>query len=347
MEKSTKIIERLGHKNCNRRANMAASWRQRNLRNRWHVRQYKMTTWVWQGRLSRHQPMNWHDFIRASGNRDAQGRSQSVKSSRSVEWTYDRELHQRWPSANKRQIYRAEGNSGGVIDQNISILIDICTIISYRNKLKHLLDQLQHQHNSYCTIIIYPFFSRTHNPCSLHLPPVSIICFSFCSWKSAHRQFAGYIFWILPVSLENSGLMHTGSRVISLSLLACVLLWNVVFGSDRVVGDSSYCEIVQCETPCRRSIVQCEHSSDWMLPQIVTHCENNSDPTSLKIVQCELGISLSFWLWSSELQILNWETKECHCCPQVASLWSHRWRLCCSGFSSEIKPLTPETTESV
>ncbi len=112
IEKSTKIIERLGQKNCNRRANMAASWRQRNLRNRWHVRQYKMTPWVCQGRLSRHQPMNWHDFIRASGNRDAQGHSQSVKSSRSVEWTYDRELHQWWPSANERQIYRAEGSSG-------------------------------------------------------------------------------------------------------------------------------------------------------------------------------------------------------------------------------------------
>ncbi len=36
----------------------------------------------------------------------------------------------------------------------------------------------------------------------------------------------------------------------------------VVCGSDRVVGDSSYCEIVQCETPCRGSIMQCEHSSD-------------------------------------------------------------------------------------
>ncbi len=52
---------------------------------------------------------------------------------------------------------------GAVIDQNISILIDICTIISYRNKLKHLLDQLQHQHNSYCTIIIYLSLQNTQS----------------------------------------------------------------------------------------------------------------------------------------------------------------------------------------
>ncbi len=175
---------------------------------------------------------------------------------------------------------------GGVINQNISILIDICTIISYRNKHKHLLDQPQHQH--YCKIIIYLSLQNTQS--LLPASPSCIICFSFCSWKSEHRQFAGYIFLILPVSLENSGLTHAGSRVISLSLLTCVLLWNLVCGSDRVVGDSSYCEIVQCETPCRRSIVQCENSSDWMLPQIVMQCENNGDPTSLKIVQCELGI---------------------------------------------------------
>ncbi len=74
---------------------------------------------------------------------------------------------------------------GGVIDQNISILIDICTIISYRNKHKHLLDQPQHQHNSYCKIIIYLSLQNTQSlfPAS----PSCIICFSFCSWKSAHR----------------------------------------------------------------------------------------------------------------------------------------------------------------
>ncbi len=70
--------------------------------------------------------------------------------------------------------------------------------------------------------------------------------------------------------------------------------FGCICGSDRVVGDSSYCEIVQCETPCRGSIVQCEHSRDWILPQIVMQCENNGDPTSLKIVQCELGIKEVF-----------------------------------------------------
>ncbi len=61
-------------------------------------------------------------------------------------------------------------------------------------------------------------------------------------------------------------------------------------GADRVFGDSSYCKVMQCETSCHRSIVQCEHSSDLMLPQIVVQCENSSDPMTLKIVQCELCI---------------------------------------------------------
>ncbi len=65
----------------------------------------------------------------------------------------------------------------------------------------------------------------------------------------------------------------------------------VVCGPDRVVGDSSYCKVMQCVTSCRRSIVQCEHSSDWLLPQIVVQCENNGEPMTLKIAQCELGIS--------------------------------------------------------
>ncbi len=192
---------------------------------------------------------------------------------------------------------------GGVIDQNISILIDICTIISYRNKHKHLLDQPQHQHNNYCKIIIYLSLQNTQSlfPAS----PSCIIRFSFCSWKSAHRQFAAYIFFTtssLARELRSDALWF--SHVIFLSLLACVLLWNVVCGSDRVVGDSSCCEIVQCETPCRRSIVQCEHSSDRMLPQIVMQCENNSDLTSLKIVQCELGIKLTETCYSTYISLL-------------------------------------------
>ncbi len=60
--------------------------------------------------------------------------------------------------------------------------------------------------------------------------------------------------------------------------------WNVVCRADRVVGDSSYCKAMQCVTSCRR----CEHSSNWMLPQ----CETNDDPSTLKIMQCELGIGV-------------------------------------------------------
>ncbi len=73
----------------------------------------------------------------------------------------------------------------------------------------------------------------------------------------------------------------------------------VVCGPDRVVGDSSYYKVMQCETSCRRYIMQCEHSSDWMLPQIVVQCENNSDPMTLKIVQWELGISARLYLIAS------------------------------------------------
>ncbi len=53
----------------------------------------------------------------------------------------------------------------------------------------------------------------------------------------------------------------------------CVWLWNVVCGPHRVIGDSSYCKVMQWVPSCHRSIVQCEHSSDWLLPQIVVQCE--------------------------------------------------------------------------
>ncbi len=68
----------------------------------------------------------------------------------------------------------------------------------------------------------------------------------------------------------------------------------------RVVGDSSYCKVMQCVTSCRQSIMQCEHSSDWMLPQIVVQCENNSDPTTLKIMHGELGIRETLWCFFPE-----------------------------------------------
>ncbi len=63
--------------NHNRRANMAASWRQRNL-SRWRFRQYKTTTWECRGQHPRHQPMNWCDSIQVSDNRHTQGCSQSI-----------------------------------------------------------------------------------------------------------------------------------------------------------------------------------------------------------------------------------------------------------------------------
>ncbi len=66
--------------------------------------------------------------------------------------------------------------------------------------------------------------------------------------------------------------------------------FGCICGPDRVVCDSSYCEVMRCVTSCRRSIVQCEHSRDWLLPQIVVQFGNNGDPMTLKIVQCELVI---------------------------------------------------------
>jgi len=46
------------------------------------------------------------------------------------------------------------------------------------------------------------------------------------------------------------------------------------------------------------------------------------------------------------ITVLFWEIEECHCSLQVEVLWCHRWRLCCSGFSPEIKTLTPEISGS-
>ncbi len=66
------------------------------------------------------------------------------------------------------------------------------------------------------------------------------------------------------------------------------VIWNVVCGPDRVVGDSSYCKVMQCVTSCRRYVMQCEHSSSWM--QRVVQSEINRDPTTLKLMQCELSI---------------------------------------------------------
>lgn len=54
-------------------------------------------------------------------------------------------------------------------------------------------------------------------------------------------------------------------------------------------------------------IMQCERSSYWMLPQVGVQCESNSDLTSLKIVQCELGLNLDKM---SFLQDMFWYYKQ-------------------------------------
>ncbi len=94
----------------------------------------------------------------------------------------DWKLHRRWPSANERQRYRAEGSSGR----------SYIPEYQYFNRYMYnyiIQKQAQtfawHQHNSYCKIIIYLSLQNTQSlfPAS----PSCIICFSFCSWKSAHR----------------------------------------------------------------------------------------------------------------------------------------------------------------
>ncbi len=80
-----------------------------------------------------------------------------------------------------------------------------------------------------------------------------------------------------------------------ISFTSCVRL-AVVCGADRVVSDSFYCKVMQIETSCRQSIVQCENSSDWMVLQIVVPCENSSDPMTFK--SCSVNsASVRFWTW--------------------------------------------------
>ncbi len=98
----------------------------------------------------------------------------------------------------------------------------------------------------------------------------------------------------------------------TISAWSCVISFTsrvrlaVVCRADRVVCNSSYCKVMQCETSCRRSIVQCENNSDWMIPQIVVQCENSSDPMTLKIVQCELDTPVDRLLCSETgIQIIT------------------------------------------
>ncbi len=74
--------------------------------------------------------------------------------------------------------------------------------------------------------------------------------------------------WVLTEKSIRGGLLdHIISVILPYFLITSCMSLAVVCGSDRVVGDSSYCKVMQCVTSCRRSIVQYEHSSDWMLPR--------------------------------------------------------------------------------
>jgi len=104
------------------------------------------------------------------------------------------------------------------------------------------------------------------------------------------------------VSRENSGLARV--RCFLFTYHVC-LLSNVVCAqrARQSVDDFSYCTVMQCETDQSSSVnTAC---SDWMLAKIVKQCEKNSDPTTLKIMQSELGISLNTtctsMLWKTEL----------------------------------------------
>ncbi len=55
---------------------------------------------------------------------------------------------------------------------------------------------------------------------------------------------------------------HNISVILHYFLITSRVRLAVVCGADRVVGYSSYCKVMQCETSCRRSIEQCENSSE-------------------------------------------------------------------------------------
>ena len=192
------------------------------------------------------------------------------------------------------------GVRGGVIDHNISILIDIFTIISNRNKAQTFAWPAATA--AHCNIIYLPptLFAEHTVLAPLVFPAISSrIMFFFFSFS---LQISAQTIWIasfLQAIIFNNNFKLArelrsyarGFCVISLSLLACVWLRNVVCGPDRSCRRFFLLKVMQCETSCRRCIVQCEHTSNWMLPWIVMQCEKNSDPTTLKIVQSELGIT--------------------------------------------------------
>ncbi len=81
--------DKLGQKIATTKGNVTASWRQRNLRSGWRVRQYELTTWLRQRR--RRAISQWIGVILYGfRHRSRSGRFRCVQRS-SVEFTYERE----------------------------------------------------------------------------------------------------------------------------------------------------------------------------------------------------------------------------------------------------------------
>ncbi len=86
---------------------------------------------------------------------------------------------------------------------------------------------------------------------------------------------------ILPMREQDTGQWEVRGGVI----------WNIVCGPNRVVGESSYCKVMQV---C--NLLSLIHRATKTQQQLNATPDsravwNNSDPTTLKIVQCELGIT--------------------------------------------------------
>ncbi len=84
------LEDKLGQKIATTKGNVTASWRQRNLRSGWRIRQYELTTWLRQRR--RRAISQWIGVILYGfRHRSRSGRSRCVQ--RSVEFTYEREIN--------------------------------------------------------------------------------------------------------------------------------------------------------------------------------------------------------------------------------------------------------------
>ncbi len=82
--------------------------------------------------------------------------------------------------------------------------------------------------------------------------------------KSAHRPFVLWCSCRLPFETHFSLVWELWSPMWTSLISLSLLMW--VWEPDRVVA---ILPIV------KSSCVQCEHNSNWMLPRIVTQCENN------------------------------------------------------------------------